>query len=224
MKLRTQKNTRYKNGACVAIDNSEFVETLVDAYRPLYENLYGNIENAIKVISAAQNEKSAIFNRENYYMLFDEKKDNLIGMNALWKPGNEFDLELERFLLKITGVEEPKEFQIWADNYFLPSWNGKNLTKFKFGSMVLKPEFRGQGFGDCIMQRLDNVVEQQMEGTEANVKLTVMKGNLPAINLYKKSGFEIVGKRDIFESYDEKTNTMTTAPAYEMEKCYEKFC
>ena len=59
--------------------------------------------------------------------------------------------------------------------------------KFEIMQIQISPEFQGQGFGR-------KIVQQVLELSKAkNVELTVLKEN-PALMLYKRLGFEIIGE------------------------------
>lgn len=62
-------------------------------------------------------------------------------------------------------------------------------------NVAVKPQHRKQGFGVKILEEL--LTFSEGEGLEF-VTLEVRESNAPAINLYKKMGFEEVGKRPNF--------------------------
>lgn len=58
---------------------------------------------------------------------------------------------------------------------------------YEQGNICLLPEFRGKGIGSQILQKVID------ENKGKNIKLRVFKSN-PAIRLYQRFGFEIVGE------------------------------
>ncbi len=60
-------------------------------------------------------------------------------------------------------------------------------------NVAVLPEFRRQGIAQML-------IEKQLENEMDFITLEVRKSNLPAINLYQKSGFKTVGVRPHFYS------------------------
>ena len=57
------------------------------------------------------------------------------------------------------------------------------------GNIVTHPDYRGRGFGTVVTVGLC----RSLAGLVDNIGLNVKADNIPAIKLYEKLGFEIVG-------------------------------
>lgn len=64
-------------------------------------------------------------------------------------------------------------------------------------NIAVKKEFRGQKIGQAIIQKL---IDYSLEKNLEFLSLEVRESNIPAINLYKKMNFKIMGKRRDFYS------------------------
>lgn len=64
-------------------------------------------------------------------------------------------------------------------------------------NIAVKKEFRGQKIGQAIIQKL---IDYSLEKNLEFLSLEVRESNTPAINLYKKMNFKIIGKRKGFYS------------------------
>lgn len=65
-------------------------------------------------------------------------------------------------------------------------------------NVAVAPEFRRQGIGDCLLQEL--IGRLKKDGVY-KLTLEVRASNEPAISLYKKLGFEILGRRPNYYSH-----------------------
>jgi ribosomal protein S18 acetylase RimI-like enzyme len=63
--------------------------------------------------------------------------------------------------------------------------------------LILKPEFRGQGIGTAVLNKLS----QSSSGKVARIELGVYQGNTGAIRLYQRMGFTITRTLDDLHFY-----------------------
>ena len=63
----------------------------------------------------------------------------------------------------------------------------------KFGIAILNG-YRGAGLGEYLMSEIIKSAKKELRPRLKVIRLEVYEGNKPAINLYKKMGFKIVGK------------------------------
>jgi len=87
-------------------------------------------------------------------------------------------------LLKVQ--DESIGFAAFEDNY-----RNQNVTRLH--KLYLLPKFQGKGQGKLLVEA---VVEKAKENSSLNISLNVNKFN-PAIDFYKKLGFEIVGEEKL---------------------------
>jgi len=58
-------------------------------------------------------------------------------------------------------------------------------------ALLLEPQFRGRGIGSRVLAGL----EDEFRGRIDEIELGVEPGNVPAVRLYERAGFEAVGAR-----------------------------
>jgi len=63
----------------------------------------------------------------------------------------------------------------------------------RFG-IAIRQEYRGNGLGKHIMTEVMNLAKKELKPTPKIFQLEVYENNIPAIGLYKKMGFKIIGK------------------------------
>ena len=78
-------------------------------------------------------------------------------------------------------------------------WNGK-LTAYDTGSAIIK-EFRNKGIASKLFAESLPILR---ENNISQYLLEVIYANTPALNLYKKMGFEIIRKLDCYKSSTDK--------------------
>ncbi|MCC7431652.1 ribosomal protein S18-alanine N-acetyltransferase [bacterium] len=80
------------------------------------------------------------------------------------------------------------------------------LDEFEVGLIAINKNFRGEGLGQKFMVFL---IELALENNCELVNLEVRESNIPAIKLYKKLGFEVVGLRKNYYANNENALLMT---------------
>jgi len=70
-------------------------------------------------------------------------------------------------------------------------WRLNHIGSF---GIVIKDEYRGIGLGKFMTQEVIKVARKELKPAPKIIKLEVYVNNKPAIALYKKMGFKIVGK------------------------------
>ncbi|XP_063786750.1 thialysine N-epsilon-acetyltransferase-like [Pseudophryne corroboree] len=73
-------------------------------------------------------------------------------------------------------------YTLFANSY--SSWTGRTLH---LEDLYVSPQFRGRGLGRRLMRR---VAQEGLRSGCSQIHLTVLKWNLPAINLYRSLGAE----------------------------------
>jgi len=78
----------------------------------------------------------------------------------------------------------------------------RNLTRYYESELgiVVGKEFQEKGIGDTLLKTL---IGEAMRTGVIKITLTVLKENIPAINLYRKHGFKII--KETMDSFDGKT-------------------
>lgn len=97
-----------------------------------------------------------------------------------------FAMELFKKFSKIFVVECDSGVSGYAVVWFIGS-------EAYIANVAVAPRMRGKGLATCL---IDAVIGEARERGCSSVVLEVKRGNKPAINLYKKFGFEVVGVRE----------------------------
>ena len=72
-------------------------------------------------------------------------------------------------------------------NNFMVTFNSATITQVA----VLK-EYRKQGIASQLLKEMENNFPKNLDDVVENITLEVRKSNLPAVNLYKKDGYEVI--------------------------------
>jgi ribosomal-protein-alanine N-acetyltransferase len=64
-------------------------------------------------------------------------------------------------------------------------------------NLAVHPKFRGKGIGTRLLHKAIDELKASEHGSRF-LTLEVRESNLPAINLYKKFGFEVIGRRKAY--------------------------
>lgn len=73
----------------------------------------------------------------------------------------------------------------------LDSYRRNHIGKF---AIAIRNEYRGIGLGAHLMEEIIKLAKKKLKPRPKIFQLEVFENNKPAINLYKKMGFKIVGK------------------------------
>ncbi len=80
----------------------------------------------------------------------------------------------------------------------------------QINNVAVHPDWRGRGIGEAL---LSSVIEKMRDGSVSFISLEVRCSNTTAMNLYKKLGFEIIGKRkNYYSNPDEDAYVMGLTP------------
>ena len=131
----------------------------------------------------------------NYKVRFLEKADleqvYEIEKECFINPWKFSDLEYElegnpvnKFLVVECGG------RIVGFNDFMITFNSATISQ-----IAVTKEFRNQGLGTLLLNEMEKCFPSEGDEIVENVTLEVRASNVPAINLYKKHGYEVVVKK-----------------------------
>ena len=95
---------------------------------------------------------------------------------------------------KKTRVQLIAEFEnkiIGTTDIDLDRWNRNHIGKF---GIAITKDFRGIGLGKFLTSEIIKLAKKKLKPSPKIIQLEVYENNKPAIALYKKMGFKIVGK------------------------------
>lgn len=166
-------------------DYHETAEIIYNTDPYIYRDLFGNVENARKVLSFSFDNEGSVFYKQAVYII----KSNITGevvSTALFHT-NDFVWDTNAILqdFEKAGVVPPESFFAAAE-YMIKTYNFRKIGS-SMCNISVKEAFRHQGIAFFMLKKL---LEQNDKNT---VELTVLKDNVSAINLYLKLGFKIIG-------------------------------
>ena len=152
----------------------------------------------------------------------------LLERRGLMQKINILPLE-KKDIFEIVKLEKLYFSQPWSEKAFLDAFDGGNsyfvVAKITgnlivgYGGMysagsegyvyniAVREDFRGQKIGQAIIKKL---VDYSFEKNLEFLSLEVRASNIPAINLYKKTGFKIIGERKNFYSFPKEDALIMT--------------
>lgn len=167
-------------------DYKETAELIYNTDPYIYRDLFGNVENARRVLCFSFDNPGSVFYKRAVYIIKSKLTGDVVS-TALFHT-NDFvwdtDVMLQDFAK--AGVV-PTESFFAAAEYMLKTYNFRKIG-CSMCNISVKETFRHQGIAFFMLSKL---LEQYDKNT---VELTVLKDNVNAINLYLKLGFKIIGK------------------------------
>lgn len=107
---------------------------------------------------------------------------------------SDFDEFWNANILKSELESENSKYIVLEENDIILGFAGILITPddTQITNIVTKKSERNKGIGNLLLDRL---IKMSEEFNRDNISLEVNEVNTPAISLYKKKGFEIVGRR-----------------------------
>ena len=107
---------------------------------------------------------------------------------------SDFDEFWNANILKSELESENSKYIVLEENDIILGFAGILITPddTQITNIVTKKSERNKGIGSLLLDRL---IKMSEEFNRDNISLEVNEVNTPAISLYKKKGFEIVGRR-----------------------------
>ena len=172
---------------------SDYRETAMLIYKTdpyIYKDLFGNIENACNVLQYSFDNPRCVFYKESIYIV-KNSHDDVIGcvLNHDNRVRWDNDYILEDF--EKAGVDPEPSFFASAE-YMDKTYNYRKLGK-SICNVSVHEDYQKMGVASFLLKNLFASV-----GCDV-FELTVLADNVPAIKLYEKFGFKIVG--NAFEDY-----------------------
>ena len=138
------------------------------------------MSSPVIVIDAAEKDKVQIF--ELHREMFRHEIEECWGWDEQWQKEN-FEKEWGRDVFKVIRHQD----EVIGYSQFT-----KEKDKIYIQSIGLIPDFRNQGLGTMLMERI--LKEAQESG--GDVELSVHSKNKVALKLYEKFGFEVIDSTD----------------------------
>lgn len=110
------------------------------------------------------------------------------------------DFETDNLFVMISGEELVGAASIVPENEMddLPFWKTHSGNECEIARIVVAKSFRGNGFAENMVNRLIDILK--CRGCDT-VRLSVATVNIPALSIYRKIGFNIVGNSDMYKNH-----------------------
>ena len=167
-------------------DYRETAEIIYNTDPYIYHDLFGDSENAQKVLSFSFDNPGSVFYKRAVYIVKSKITGEVIS-SALFHT-NDFVWDTNVMLqdFEKAGIVPPESFFAAAE-YMIKTYNFRKIG-CSMCNISVKENYRHQGIAFFMLTKL---LERNSKST---VELTVLKDNVNAINLYKKLGFKIIGE------------------------------
>ena len=157
----------------------------------IYSDLFGDYESAERVIKRLLDTEKSIFYRNNYYVAIFN--NDIAGIAAFYNKV-EWDSWSVEEAFYLENVKIPESFSA-ASEYFDYSFN----HAMKFGvnacNITVAEKCRRHGVATFMLEKLKKI------SGKMDIELNVLVSNEPAVQFYKKHGFEIIIKFKDYGGY-----------------------
>lgn len=154
-------------------------ELIMETDPYIYKDLFGDLDNAKKVLPYLFERDSGIFKRSCYYLALDGEE--VLGIIAFFKCGDNWDTDEVQSAFIEAGVALPESFDA-VNEYFKQAHN--YLPEVKACNVCVRKEHRNKGVGDFMVKEVIKLAGN------SNITLSVLKDNVAAVKLYKNNGFK----------------------------------
>jgi tRNA threonylcarbamoyladenosine biosynthesis protein TsaB len=143
--------------------------------------------------------------------------------------GITFSEMLEKDIPQVMAIEKESFPTPWAEETFRHKEKAHFITarcggrilgyaggwflydEFHLGNMAVHKDFRGRGIAKKLLQKILDIAHSK---NARSVTLEVRAGNIPAQNLYRKSGFRITGRRKKYYQDTKEDAIIMTRPCH----------
>lgn len=154
----------------------------------LYQRMFGNMENAVKVLTILFDKGHSVYNKKYVRLLriASAKTDNgVIAAATLYRtlPVWDESVMVNAFnAAKVPITEETcRAFESLCDTF-----NDAIGDNYYVSDICVDESYRNRGYGKCMLNNIIRVAEKQ---TGVNVVLSVYENNISAMSLYNLMGF-----------------------------------
>ncbi len=152
----------------------------------IYRDLFGDVENAQKILSYSFDNPESVFFKNAVYIVKSRITGEVVSCALFHTNDFVWDSNIMLSDFEKAGVVPPRSFFAAAE-YMIKTYNFRKIG-CSMCNISVKEEFRRQGIAFFMLTKL------LKRNDDKTVELTVLKDNVNAINLYKKLGFRIIGE------------------------------
>lgn len=146
----------------------------------IYHDLFGSLENAIKLLPILFEDSKSVFYKNNYFIV--KKDDKVVGVGGYFSKAIRWDRDHFYRVCLENQIPIPESFGA-VNEYLNKTFNlyedSRNLC-----NISVDQNFHRKGVASFMLKKFI-----EMSGQE-DIHLTVLADNIPAIRLYEKHGFK----------------------------------
>ena len=167
----------------------EIAALIYDTDPYIYPALFGNKENAIRLIPALMLKGDQMFDAQNLYLA--QLKEEIVGL-ILWKKGKLFwDVKLFEETANQLDICLPNDYLLVVQDY-IREYEAVEDEEISIINVSVNPNFQGKKIGYQMLVAFLETYEKEL------LSLYVLKENKGAVHLYEKCGFHIVDEQNGF--------------------------
>ena len=163
-------------------DYEKAASLIFDSEVIAYSNLFGNKENAIKVLSKLFDNEHSNYYKDNFYVL--RCNNQIIGTASMYRNLKKWNSEYIYKAFRQCSIEPPSTIKE-AIISFSDTFDDSMSDMYMISDVSINDEYKRKGYATYLLQFLNSVARREGK----NTFLTVYKDNLGAIKLYTELGF-----------------------------------
>ena len=172
-------------------DYKKAAELIYLSDEKVYKNLFGNSDNAVKVLSVLFEKGRSIYNKKYVYTLSvpqvnGDEEGEIIAVATLYPDLPEWDENVIISAFYAAGVSVT-ENTYHALESIKDTFNDTIGNNYYISDLCVNEKYRGDGYAKFMLNNLVRVAEKDIRGK--NVVLSVYEDNVAALNLYNVMGF-----------------------------------
>ena len=157
----------------------------------LYGKMFGNIENAVKVLSVLFDRSHSVYDKRYVRVLRLPKNrrsdgGEIIAVANLYSELPDWDKEIFLSAFKSAGVQITTETRLAMES-ISDTFNDTIGNNYYVSDVCVDEKYRGKGYAKYLLNNLIRVAEKDIKGK--NIVLSVYEDNYVALNLYNSMGF-----------------------------------
>lgn len=170
----------------------EVSELLYYTDEKIYSSLFGNLENAKRILPILFNRKrsneSSIFYKDNIYVIFSGEHDlsetTVVAVATMYKSLPDWDFKIIEETFNEVNIPLPENFND-AIRYLENSFKISLGNNYIINDLCVKEKYRNQGYAKVMLNNLIRIADYNGK----DVILIVYADNVNAFNLYQSMGF-----------------------------------
>ena len=163
-------------------DYEKVAGLVFDSEITAYTKLFGNKENAVRVLSKMFDNELSNYHKDNFYVLKCNKR--IIGTVSMYRMLKKWNSEYVLKAFKQCNIEVPETFKEAAIS-FMDTFDDSMGEMYMISDVCIDESYRKKGYATYLLKYINNIARSEGK----NTFLTVYRDNASAIKLYTELGF-----------------------------------